>query len=49
MDQEDPIKMKEKKLHKTYFKLILTTNAQTWALKNWKEQTLRKAYKMSEK
>jgi len=39
MDLEDPIKMKErkkerKKLHKTYFKLILTTYAQTWALKN---------------
>jgi len=25
---------KEKKPHKTYFKLILTTNAQTLALKN---------------
>jgi hypothetical protein len=43
MDQQDPIKMKErkrerkkerKKPHKTYFKLILTTNAQTLALKN---------------
>jgi hypothetical protein len=42
-------KKEKKKLHKTHCKLILTTNAQTWAHKNWTVQTLSKAYKMSEK